>query len=297
MWFGEEDGLDSRMRAAVSVAAAIAQVEGLKTFPAVAARVLELLDEPDFVLSQVSEALREDPALAAAVLRVANSPLFAGAHPCADIGSAIVRLGTNTVVEVVCGVATMQLFPEEGGLGQQIRNHCAGTAALLRYLTVELMPRLGPGAFLAGLLHDVGKMLLIESGEFDYGGAAAAQALQFDGIWVQERRKLAYDHAILGGQILNRWNIPQPIPRIVAMHHQPGRAAEFTDIGPLVAMLRVADRLEHCLRERPEDYEDYVAELGASADFTQAGVGEAWLLEHWIKLYQVRVDAFALFRT
>jgi len=168
---------------------------------------------------------------------------------------------------------------------------------LLRYLTVELMPRLGPGAFLAGLLHDVGKMLLIESGEFDYGGAAAAQALQFDGIWVQERRKLAYDHAILGGQILNRWNIPQPIPRIVAMHHQPGRAAEFTDIGPLVAMLRVADRLEHCLRERPEDYEDYVAELGASADFTQAGVGEAWLLEHWIKLYQVRVDAFALFRT
>jgi HD-like signal output (HDOD) protein len=281
----------------VSVAATIAQLEGLKTFPAVATKVLQLLDEAEFSMNQVSAAIHEDPSLAAAVLRLANSSLYAGDNPVADLRTALVRLGADAVAEAVAAVATMGLFPPRSALAREIRNHCAGTGALFRHLALDFMPQRGSGTFLAGLLHDVGKMLLIDSAEFDYSGANGAAALRFDGIWMEERRLLAYDHAILGGQVLKRWNIPQPIPRLVAMHHQPGRAASFSDIGSLVALLRVADRLEHELRERPEDYEEIVGPLAESADFTETGVTEQWLAENWVRLYQIRADAFSLFRT
>ena len=292
LWFSEGDPEDLNDRAEGSAAAKIAAVSGLKPFPIVAQKALQILSNPDFRLGEVTAVLEEDPALASGVLRVANSAFFAGAKSCASIAQAFVRMGGMAVKESILSVAAMKMFPDTRGYGKLVRDHCAAVAAIVQALARDFAPEYTDGIFLCGLMHDVGKMLLIESGEFQY---EAGRILMPDTDHVLEREALGYDHAVLGGYVMKSWKIPEPVPKLVAAHHQPALAYEDKKLGVMTAILRIADRLECALRNEPENIMEFIETLEDRPEMAYACIDVEDIRLRMDKLYAVRLDSLRMF--
>ncbi|MCP4600199.1 MAG: HDOD domain-containing protein [Proteobacteria bacterium] len=285
-----------------SMAAWLAKNEGLKTFPVVAQQVLAVLANEDFTIAEVTKIIEQDPSLASSVLRMANSALFAASKSVDSINKAFVRLGVKAVRDIVYTVATMEMFSDTIGMGKEVRDHCASTAALVQYLAIDLAPKNTQGIFLCGLMHDVGKMLLIESQEsvigmsrINYQSGTRAEPHPPDTVHITERNTIGYDHAVLAGHILTNWKLPDPIPKIVAWHHQPARAYSNPEVGLMVAILRIADQIDYYLRTSPENHEENIDKLVRSADAEAAGVTADYLTEKWPNLQTARSDSLSLF--
>jgi putative nucleotidyltransferase with HDIG domain len=260
----------------------------------VAQQALSVLSNPDFRVPEVTSLLKQDPSLAGGVMRMANSAFFAGTKSVNSIQQAFVRLGRRSVQEVIAAVATMDLFPDTGGIGKRFRDHCAAVAAIVQSLARLFSPKLVDGIFLSGLLHDVGKMLLIESGEFDYELTDESLFLP-DRMREEEESLLAYDHAILGAAVLNRWRLPEPIPWVVAWHHKPSLAYAHTEVSLQVALLRIADHLDYIITDFPDLYENKISALDGNADMSQAQVSAKDILDNYEGFTEARSQSLAVF--
>lgn len=300
LWFSEDSADAAGDSAAQSFAAKVADLEGLKPFPAVAQRVIEILADPDFRVHEVHAAIEEDPALAGRVLRVANSAAFAGANPVDSVSRAVIRLGAATVRELVVAMATVGMFHDVTGRGRVVREHCVATGSIARLLARDYLAGAAPGMFLAGLMHDVGKLLLMQSGEFPTLALTPLEHEELDrpnGSHVLEREHLGYDHAVLGGHAVMLWKIPFPTPQVVAWHHQPQRASDEGDetVGEMVSALRAADQLERLLTADPPPDKRAVKDFCRLPECDQLGITPKALLANWSELFLAKVEASALF--
>ena len=295
-WFGEGDAREGDEEASRSLAAKLASVEGLRPTRDVADGMIGLFTRPDYTVHEVVQTLERDPALASRVIRAANAPWFSWGDPCRTIQAAIVRLGSDTVVDLAIATATMEVLRDVGGAGAAIRAHSAAVAGMVRVLALEYRPDCTGSIVLCGLFHDMGKLLLLQSGEFAYASRTWAPEAALHGNHEQEREYLGYDHAVLGAHVLHRWGIPDPIPRVVALHHQPVRALGAGGlVGPQVALLRMANRLEPLFRKRPERFDEKVADLADTLEARYLGLSERDLLRSWETLFYAFHEAVGLF--
>ncbi len=286
--------LQHDFEAAQSFAVQLAEVDGLKTFPVVAQQALSVLSNPEFRVTEVTDLIKRDPSLAGGVMRMANSAFFAGGRPVSSIQQAFVRLGRRSVQEVIAAVATMDLFPDTGGIGKRFRDHCAAVAAIVQTLAREFQPDRVEGIFLCGLLHDVGKMLLIESGEFDYA-LADPTLFRPDRMREEEIALLGFDHAALGAVVMERWKLPEPIPWVTAWHHLPSRAYENKQVGPMVALLRVADQVDFIISRKLDTAEKEIEAMSGSADLAASNISVERLLECFESLADARTQSLTMF--
>ena len=286
LWFGDEDPARSTLEASRSMAAALARATGLKPFPAVAQRAIGLLQNPDTPLRAIREALEKDPAITAGLLRVANSAAYRSRQSISSVEEAVQRLGSRHVLEIVTSVAAMGMFKDTKGVGLQVRDHCARVGAMTRVLASEWHQKTAENPFLSGLLHDLGKLLLVQSGKgINYQQLDPRVLTQPDEAFVHERALLGYDHAVLGGHVLDAWKLPHSVAQVVAWHHQPGRAFEYGgEVGLGVGLVRIANRIDYQLRVKPELDEAFVAALADDGSVSYTGYSEQVLLAMWPKL-------------
>ena len=293
LWFGDEDPGRPRFDASRSLAAAVARVEGLKPFPVAAQKLMQLLWDPNYRMSEVQAIMETDPSLAARTLNIANSPLFRGLNPCRSIDQAIVRLGARNVRDLAAGVAAMSMFADDDAAGKRLRDHCVGVAAVARILAEVALPSEASSLFLSGLMHDVGKLLLLQSGEMQYPEAEGERGAH-DETHLIERARLGYDHAVLGGHVMKLWRIPEPTAMLVAWHHQPARAfADGGDPGLMVALLGAANQIEHRLALGTELDAETCRHLGEDAAWAYADLGQSDLRELWPRMRDARHETLA----
>jgi putative nucleotidyltransferase with HDIG domain len=296
LWFGEDDANAITAQAASSFAAAMAELEGLRPFSDVARRVLDYVADPNFEVGRLKEIMEQDPALATKVLRLANSAAFRPREPCASIQQAIMVLGARTVSEVATSLSMMSMFTDLGGVGRIVRDHCAATGALVRALALR-KANAGPSSYVVGLLHDFGKLLLLQAQPATYLKIHGNQLADADTIHLRERAVLGFDHAVLGAHLLTKWGLPQPIPKIVAWHHQPARAfAAGGEVGLLVALVRLAERIERLLHDDTLPSKEATAHLVASPECQYAEFRERDLESMWDELRTVKHEAMQIFR-
>jgi len=296
LWFAMDDSASSDEEARASLAAEVARISGLKPFPTVASKVLAELSTEVYSVPRLADLVESDPSLASLVLRLVNSALHARGAAVQDVRQAVVRLGGRKLRDLVVSAATMQMFHDVRGVGITIRDHCSITAAIVRVLGQTYDLAGAESMYLAGLLHDVGKLLLLETREFEYARLDPGVLASADGVHLHERQALGYDHAVLGGLVLRAWQIPDPVPQIVSWHHQPTRAyAEGGPIGPQVAVLRLADRIAWYLGETTLPSEEFNSELAASTDGQWVGLERRHVSDLWIRLVEARGDALAAF--
>ena len=211
----------------------------LPPLPATAAEVLSLCQQEATDAARLSAVIHRDPAIASNVLRVANAAAYAAQAPCSSLQQAVSRLGLQAITEIATAVALRARLFAGGPCAELLAalwRHSVLTAffakeiARQRRRNVEI-------AFLCGLLHDVGKALLL-------GGAP--RVLGRDGPTLPVGHLLhAVDeqHVAAGEAVAAAWRLPAPIAETIRCHRDPAAAdPRCRDVAASVAL---ADQLAH----------------------------------------------------
>lgn len=297
LWFGDEDPARTELEASRSLAFALGVATGLKPFPLVLSRALLMLQNPEESRQRVAAVLEQDPALASRLLRVANSALYSPTRPCGTVLEAVVRLGNRNVADMVAGIAVFGMFSDVQGLGLRVRDHCAGVAAIARILAVEWRHAGAENVFLSGLMHDVGRLLMMQAGTPRYELFEPKLLATPDRVHLLERELTGYDHAVLGGHVISEWRLPAEVARAVALHHQPGRAfAVGGDLGLVVALVRLADRIDAQAGRGLVPEPEFLRSLADDESAQYAGFSGDVLEAMWAKLTRTRDEALSVLK-
>jgi HD-like signal output (HDOD) protein len=238
------DDRHGRQRAARSLAATVAKVHGAVPLPDAAQRLLAVTEATDFEVVEVVQIIETDPGLTGRLIQHANSAL-GGRACCASVTQAVTLLGVKTLRSVALAATALELFgQDEEPVAAAIAQHARRVGAIARFLS----PHCGLAAdemYTCGLLLDVGKLMLLRAADADYCELLARDHASST-LHLEERHRYGFDHAVLAGHVLTSWKLPHPLPRVIAWHHQPGRAYRAAGKLPaMVALVRVADELAY----------------------------------------------------
>lgn len=205
------DLLDSRMRE-------------LPTLPLIAQRVVSLLNNPCSSAADLERVIKHDQALTARVLKLVNSAYYGFPRHISTVGQGIVILGYKTLKELVLSISIADLFRMKGQAKVFDRaalwQHAVATAVGAKILARRAGVPFEEDAFIAGLLHDIGVLLLdLCLAEFDEiialtttGGLPLIRA---------EEKVLGFNHTLVGKLLGERWNFPPFLVEVLRYHHRP----------------------------------------------------------------------------
>jgi HD-like signal output (HDOD) protein len=226
--------------------------------------------------------------MSARVLRLVNSSAFGLRTRSTSIRQAVGLLGSRGIRSAVLAGSVLNLFPgastEEWTM---LHNHATRTATLARHLAPEWnVP--ADEMFTTAFLHDIGKWILLET-EPDYTDVVSVHGHDAEGTLEEERGRFGFDHAELTEHMLLAWNIPQPIPRVVGLHHDPAAAyGGHTKLAVRVALLRFANLLAHAMEHEGEP--DFDA-LAAAEPLTYLGISAQSLRDRYAFLRTMEQQA------
>lgn len=281
-------------KAARSLAAKVGRIVGAKPFPAAANKLGELTRDAECRLEPVIKVLESDPALSTKLLRLVNSAGFALRTPCSSVAHAANLVGVQRLHQLAQTAAVLDFVDSTSVVAAQVLEHASIVASLCRYLAGHL--GLPPEElFTCGFLHDIGKVMLLESEGEPYRQIIEQSLAEPDTAHVRERALLGYDHAILGGHVLAAWNIPAPVPRVVAWHHQVARAYEEAPaLSRTINALRLADAASTALFQPQPELE--LQRLARTEAASYLEISEAQLAAMWDEMLALAVRARAAYR-
>lgn len=259
----------------------IGQVQKLPAMPAVAVEVLQSMAGADIDIDTLARHITQDQVITAQVLRVANSPFYGLQSRVGSIHDAIMVVGLSAIRSLVLAASVMSGLPaiRSPGFSQnRFWRHVLGTAVAAQALARPLK-RPPEALFLAGLLHDIGRlaMLVLYPGDFaTVQGIAAARDCRLEDA---ERSHFGYDHSEVGAALARRWNFPADIVDALAWHHRPAQGMP----GGLAGIIHYADAIAHALDldqdgeqpgQMPSLDQDAVSALGLDWDSLNAVLAE-----------------------
>lgn len=205
---------------AVVVETVMRDLTRLRPLPAVVMQAIHLLTDSQVDINRVGQVLTADQVIAAQILRHANSAFYGGRAPCATVADGIVRIGIRQVKSVLYSVAANQMMSLYSQMKNDLFRHSQVVAAVARRLAT-LLHRADPEeAFTAGLLHDIGKLLLDRHARPHYPAMAEMIRQGNSPIRIEEKF-MGTDHATIGGLIAERWKFPRVLVEAIRYHHAP----------------------------------------------------------------------------
>ena len=222
------------------IALALRNVKNLPTLPDVAVRLLEMGENPTSSMRDLAQWIEKDTALATRVLKLVNSSFFGVPREVTSVRHALMILGIAHLRNLVLSGAVSNLFDREGSIGSFSRRefwkHCVGVAGAARVLAAECRIIDPETAFTAGLIHDVGKLVIDRYLHEDFM-KIAAQLENPDTIMTDaEISVLGVHHAEIGHHLAMHWNLPEVLRVAIGFHHDPNRAPSRSDIAALIAV-------------------------------------------------------------
>ena len=224
------------------------RVATLPSMPNLYLEMLDALQSPTASTQRIADIAAKDPALTAKLLQLSNSAFFGVNRTVNTVGEAIQFLGVGLIQSLALAVPLFKAFDRVKCPAfplDQIWDHSLQTAVLARWLVHEHLEdeHLAEQAFAAGLLHDIGKLVLADGLPEEYTAILADAQSRSEPLFLAERRKWGATHAEAGGYLLALWGLPFPLVAAVADHHEPRRAQ---DAGfNLTGIVHVADVLQH----------------------------------------------------
>lgn len=224
----------------------------LPVLPEAAARVVALCDDDDTDAHALESVLERDPSLTACVLKVANSSMYASTEPIVSLQHAVSRLGMATLRNLALTASLrMQVFsiPGHSALIGDIWEHCAITGVFAREIARKLRRNV-EAAFLCGLVHDVGRPIVLQN---------ALRVPRTLGTLDEEQIEWTMDayHARVGARLVNAWKLPEWAAVAVEHHHDPERATPYEEEARVT---RLADLLAHWALQPGSGPEDFPAD-------------------------------------
>lgn len=197
----------------------------IPTIPTTLAEIQKIVNDPDGSAAEAGEVIIKDPAIASKVLRLANSSIYALRVPVSDIQHAVCILGLNILKNLVVQATVLENFQGRGGEAMSANwlwDHSLKTARAARSLAglAKDDPQIQlEEAYTAGLLHDVGKVLLMEAEGDKYLRAVTLSRLKKVPLDQAEEEAFGFTHADIGSMLAERWNMSSVLCRAIGMHH------------------------------------------------------------------------------
>ncbi len=220
-------------------------IESAESIPPTASRIVNVITDPDYEVEEVAKLIKYDPAMTANILRTVNSPYFGRVDKVNTIEEAIVVLGSREVIRIALASAmrAMQEKPVNGyGLPHGVLwKHSLETAVMTSVIAVNRGIRDSGIYFTAGMLHDMGKILLgdfVSSSIDEIKKLSETEKISFRDA---ERKILGIDHAELGGIMADKWEFPEALSETVKYYHVPQKYPEDGEYRDIVYTVHVAD--------------------------------------------------------
>ena len=217
----------------------------IPTLPEVVLKVRQLVGDPNTGTREIGTVVAEDAPLLAKVLKMANSAFYGLAGRCVSAEQACTVLGVRVVSNIVTQVGVLQAYQhlDDVEIVREIWDHSLQAAELSVFLTKRVTYRrvLDSSDFYTyGLLHDLGKIALIETLGTPYVSLLKKVRSGNLDLIGMEQQQLGYDHARVGALIANRWALPETVQHTLLYHHGP---LEQVKNDPAVAIVYTANRL------------------------------------------------------
>lgn len=226
----------------LSMAKLMMQVNELPALPHITTRVIELTDNPRSTNQEICNAICQDQVIASKVLKLVNSAYYGLPRKVASVTDAITILGTQTVRTLVIGASvykTLNHLKSGGGISpKKIWRHAAVCAESCKELAVMYGVGEREHAFIAGLLHDIGKTILAYFWSKDNSTVREMADIRGCSLIEAEQFLLDSTHADIGRMVAEKWSLPGLLVDTIGYHHDPLHECTYSQ---QVQMVHLAD--------------------------------------------------------
>jgi len=203
----------------------------------------DLMNDPNSSAEDISAVINTDPALATRLLKVVNSPFYGFPSQINTISRAITIIGTRELIHLVLATSVINSF---NGIPSSLINidefwrHSLACAIAAKQLALKCGQRAAERFFLAGLLHNIGSLVIYQSMPELAKEAINSAKFGNEVIYLSEQRVMGFDHTEVGQALVKAWRLPSSLGDVARYHHTPTESEEFA---LEVAIVHIADIL------------------------------------------------------
>ncbi|MBF0495860.1 MAG: HDOD domain-containing protein [Deltaproteobacteria bacterium] len=213
-------------------------VEDIFPVPNVAGQMINLLSDPNASADELARTLSYDQSLVARLIKVSNSSLYGSSREIKTLRAAVIRLGNQIIKSLVWVSSIRGLFPAgaspNGILGQALWRHAKECGLASRRVAQAVRYGDPEEAFVNGLLHDMGKLLITIYMPEEFRAALKKQNTAKMRGYEAEREVLGFDHMIVGEMVMKKWNMPESLTACVRYHHHPKNISDFSVLSSII---------------------------------------------------------------
>jgi len=222
------------------------KIIGLPTLPTVVSKMIELVDNPKTSAASLASLISTDQALTAKILKMANSAYYGFSREIATVNMAIVVMGFNAVKEMGLSLSVFDMFKDLSNIRHfdvtLYWQHSVGCGVAAKMVARKFRNNLAGEAFVSGLLHDIGKIVINQYLHAEFTEIMNRVADNNEPLDTVEMELLGTHHGEIGGWLADRWRLPMVIADAIKHHHTPWDSKKNR---LLVAMVNVANYLCH----------------------------------------------------
>ena len=227
------------------VTQALKKVTTLAALPEVTAKIVQIVEDPRSSAAQLHKVVAHDPALATRILKVVNSAFYGLPGQIGSVERAIVLLGLNAIKNIAVAASLGQLFRGvkicEGFSAKDLWTHCIAVGVTARELARQMKVPVADEAFLAGLIHDTGLLVALQTWPDKLRQACEISKTSEKPFCEIEREIAGVDHQQLGQGLAELWKFPRSCQLVAGRHHEPTSLSDSNRL--LVTLVFVADTL------------------------------------------------------
>ena len=262
-----------------------AAVDGMPAFPKSVQRILELTRDVNCSPKDLVQVIDKDPVVTVKVLRVVNSAYYSLPKQITSINHAVVYLGFNTIKNLALSIAAIGMLPASNAAGfdgAQYLIHSLSTAAIAKQLALRLDDADPMDCFIAGLLHDFGKVVFAQFMPSEFRQALEFSQASGGSLHLALRELIGADHAVAGAMLVEKWRFPAELVETIRCQYGP-EVKDTPMIACVFAANQISKKLEFGFAGNPliEELPPAIAQrLGGTLDELIVSLGDlAPLLE------------------
>lgn len=215
----------------------------LPVLPDVSQKVLGLMADPDISIEKIKRLISSDPGLTTKILKIANSAFYGGYRNIENLSQAILRLGLNAVRNIVVATSLKNVYKRFGLTEKLLWEQMFGSAIAASIIAKKTRMADGEDAFIGGLLHDVGKVVL--NNEYPENFSKVIEAVYNEGVTFEEAELRVFDFTQreVGAIVISKWGLPESLELLITHFDDFEAVSRDRQLFNMVTVIKMSDRL------------------------------------------------------